>query len=114
MSWRILYVPCPAVVADGVFLAVRGGVLAKGRVQFGQVVGVVVLAGSVLRPLWGRPPDVLIVELHGVELVLAELIPGLLLLLLLLLVVGLAGTGRSQGGNVVAGGSLDTRRSGRL
>ena len=112
MSWRILYVPCPAVVADGVFLAVRGGVLAKGRVQFGQVVGVVVLAGSVLRPLWGRPPDVLIVELHGVELVLAELIPGLLLLLLL--VVGLAGTGRSQGGNVVAGGSLDTRRSGRL
>ena len=111
MSWRILYVPCPAVVADGVFLAVRGGVLAKGRVQFGQVVGVVVLAGSVLRPLWGRPPDVLIVELHGVELVLAELIPGLLLLLL---VVGLAGTGRSQGGNVVAGGSLDIRRSGRL
>ena len=97
-------------MADGVFLAVRGGVLAKGRVQFGQVVGVVVLAGPVLRPLWGRPPDVLIVELHGVELVLAELIPGLLLLL----VVGLAGTGRSQGGNVVAGGSLDTRRSGRL
>jgi hypothetical protein len=61
----------------------------RGLVQFREVV--IVMQQLLMSPSTGtglvlgsfrrRPPDVLVVKLHGVELVLAELIPGLLLVL---------------------------------